>query len=402
MKSGNKKKKAMRLPSARLIIVFSVLLLLLASFSYAQDDGAEVVGINDIVGPATGGYWAWASLAGMALIASSIILVFMYAWGTMFRNNELISYVKIEFYELVVTALLIFVVLGIANSIADLRVSGLIPASLIPTPSGVIDGFECYVAPSDTIYMVTERYFHCVEDDFASWLNMNYILNMYTDMAASVTPYSRPMGIGLISSPLAGMASPLKQLLYNATTALTIAYIINYAQYYTFLFAVNAFLFYYLPIGVFLRSFLPTRRLGGTIIGICLSFLLIFPLLTTFAFFIFYNPSGSMESFRSFLTSYFSTEDFGNTLAQFFDPNQYGGFAEFLTGALGGLGEMLQNIFGSIFLVAMVFPISVVGRAFIIGYVVPAFNIMVFVQATVSLSKSFGEEIDIGALTRMI
>ncbi len=352
----------------------------------------EIVGIMEVVAGPTGGFWAWAALSGMALVVSAIILSFIYAWGTMFRNNELISFVKLELYELVVTALLVIFVLGVVESLSDLRMGGLFPAAMIP--EGVSSG--------DTIYEITEEYFLRVEREFASWLNMNYILNMYIDTAASITPYARPLGIGLVSSPLAGMASPLKQLLYNATTALTVAYVINFAQYFTFVFAVDAFLLYYLPIGVFLRSLLPTRRLGGTIMGVCLSFLLVFPLLTTISYMIFFNPTGSMESFRSFTVSYFQSGVFLDKMEQYLNPLNYEGFAGFLTGLLGGLGEMLQGIFGGIFLTVMVFPISVVGRAFIIGYVVPAFNIMLFVQATISLSKSFGEEIDIGALTRMI
>jgi hypothetical protein len=50
----------------------------------------------------------------------------------------------------------------------------------------------------------------------------------------------------------------------------------------------------------------------------------------------------------------------------------------------------------------MVFPISVVGKAFMVGYLMPAFNILIFTQAALSLSKSFGEEVDISSLTRMI
>jgi len=356
-----------------------------------------VVSVTDILADPEGGFWAWTALSGAAIAAAGAILAFLYAWGTLFRNNEMTSYVKLEIYELIVSALIVLIVLGIAGSLDTLQIGGLMPAALIPPG----------VSHAATIYELTEVYFLQVESDFSSWLNMNYVLNMYVDMAASITPYARPLGIGLISSPLAGLASPLKQLLYNATTALTIAYVVNMAQYYVFVFAVDAFLFYYLPVGIFLRCFTPTRRMGGTIIGICLGFLLIFPFLTTLSYFVFYNPTGPMETFRSFTTYYFRDYmfeggTFGDMMSTYLDPNKYEGFATFLTGVLGGFGDMLQNVFGGIFLAVMMFPISVIGRAFVIGYVIPAFNVMLFTQATISLSKSLGEEVDIGALTRMI
>ncbi|NYZ77699.1 hypothetical protein H0O02_05305 [Candidatus Micrarchaeota archaeon] len=351
----------------------------------------------------SGGYWSWVALSGAALVTSAVILAFIYAWGTMFRNSSLTSYVKLEIYELVVTALLVMLVLAVAGSLSTFELGKLIPASLIqPSGGGLLVPDECSITSSDTIYKITETYFKCVGNDMESWLNMNYILNMYVDMGASVTPYARPLGIGLISSPLAGLASPLKQLLYNATTALTIAYVINYAQYYSFTFAMEVFILYYLPIGVFLRCFLPTRRLGGTLIAICLGFLVIYPLLTTFAYLLFYNGTGPMVTFRSFMVQYFENGAFLDQLTQYFNPVNYHGFAGFLTGALGGIGDMFQQIFGGIFLVALVFPISVVGRAFVIGYIVPAFNVMILVQAILALSKSFGEEIDVSSLTRMI
>ncbi len=388
--------------------IFVVLFLL----SLASVAHAEIKSITDIIeGDDEGGdvtrrgYWDWASLAGIALVVSAIILAFIYLWGTMFRNVQMVSYVKLEMYELVVSALLVVLVLGVVGALSNLEIGSLLPGEFIPSGPGTISGYYegCRISPTDTIYEISEVYFDkCVEEDMSAWLNMNYILNMYVDMAASITPYARPLGIGLISSPLAGMASPLKQLLYNATTGLTIAYVMNYAQYYTFVFAVDVLLLYYLPIGVFLRSFLPTRRLGGTIIGVSLSFLLVFPLLTTFAFILFYNDTGPLITFRGFTTAYLADIDFTGMLEEYTNPDNYKGFVTLFTGVLGGIGTMLQKVIGAVFAIAMMFPISVVGKAFVIGYVIPAFNVMMFVQATIALSKSFGDEIDVGALTRMI
>ena len=50
----------------------------------------------------------------------------------------------------------------------------------------------------------------------------------------------------------------------------------------------------------------------------------------------------------------------------------------------------------------MVPAVATVSWAFTIGFIVPAVNLMIFTMAAKGLSKSFGDEVDISSLTRMI
>jgi hypothetical protein len=232
-----------------------------------------------------------------------------------------------------------------------------------------------------------------------------------------VTPYARPLGIGLVASPLAGFASPLKQLLYQMTSAIAIAFVINRAQLVVYVFSLQAFLNYYLPIGIFLRAFTPTRRLGGTIIGVAIAFLFVFPAISTITYTMFYSPiGGPMVTFRSMVGYYMSdgcanpdTEPdkvcFLGHFSRFYETNFTGvgeGMIDLLGGAVGGLGAMLQGIIGNSFLMLMLLPMSVVSWAFTIGFILPAFNVIIFTQAAKGLSQSFGDEVDISSLTRLI
>jgi hypothetical protein len=357
----------------------------------------DVVNVFD-PGSAAYGYWDALPLVGAALMASIALLTFLYLWATLFRDNNLLNMVKFEFYEMVVSAILVAMVLMVVGMMANMPIGGVLPDEMLPDE----------LDPSMNIYQLTEDYFMKVGLNFSDWLNLNYILNVYVDQVASITPYARPLGIGLVASPLAGLAAPIKQLLYNATTALSIAYIVNFAQYYTFLFATGAFLKYYLPMGLFLRSFTPTRRFGGSIIAVCLGFVLIFPLLILLSYLVFFSNNGPMVTFASFVTNYIydntSVANFPDMFENMMNPGKFEdiGFAEFLSGAVGGVGNMLMAVFKTVFVSIMMFPISLVGQAFIMGFVMPAFNVLMFTQATITLSKSFGEEVDIGALTRMI
>ncbi|MDD5171817.1 MAG: hypothetical protein PHF60_02160 [Candidatus ainarchaeum sp.] len=352
---------------------------------------------------AVGGLWGWAGLAGAALMTSAAILALIYMWGVMFRNQGLIADTKQELYEVLVTGIMIvFIFMGI-GAMSSLSIGSFLPG-LVPLD----------VDPSENIYNVTAAYYMQVDKDMTGWLELNYVLNMYVDQMASVTPYARPLGVGLVASPMAGIAAPLKQLFSNMTVALSIAFIINYAQYAVYIFSLQGFLNYYLPLGMFLRAFTPTRRIGGTLIGVGLTFLFVFPALTCMTYAIFYNPTGSLVSFRSMAANYLSDPDFQGRFTSFMDPTGVTatgsssqeamgtGILDLITGAVGGLGTMIQNMVGTTFLALLIFPVSIVAWAFVIGFILPAFNIMVLTQAAKVLSKSFGDEVDISSLTRMI
>ncbi len=355
--------------------------------------------------------WSFAALSAMALGVSIVILGFIYVWGTLFRNAQLHAYVKSELYEVAITAILIPLIYGAVASMGSLTVGSFMPPELIPTPASGIS-----TTPNTLIYDAAAHYYMRVENDMSGWLEMNYIMNMYIDQVASVTPYARPLGVGLVASPMAGLASPLKQLLYQMTVALALAFVINHAQLVVYIFSLQAFLKYYLPMGIFLRAFTPTRRLGGTIIGVAVAFLFVFPAVSTITYMMFYSPlGGPLVTFRGMLTAYMSDgcdpesqpeqACFTGHFRRFYSTNFTGigsSLIDLMGGIIGGLGSLLQNIIGNMFLMLMLLPISVVSWAFAIGFILPAFNVIIFTQAAKTLSKSFGDEVDISSLTRMI
>lgn len=351
--------------------------------------------------------WIYAGLAGLALISSISLLSFIYIWASLFRNAQLTAYVKSELYEVVISAILIPFIYAAVAGMGGLTIGSFIPPELLPEEGGV------GTTAATTIYDASAHYFQRVDRDMSGWLNLNYIFNMYVDQMASVTPYARPLGVGLVASPMAGLASPLKQLLYNMSVALSIAFIINYAQLVVYIFSIQAFLKYYLPLGIFFRCFTPTRGLGGALIGVSIAFLFVFPALSTITYTMFYNRvSGPLVTFNSILGDYAgdtcppsSGTCFQGVFERFFGSNFTnvgGGVTDLVGNVIGGLGTMIQNIIGGAFLMLMIFPIGIVSYAFAIGFVVPAFNVIIFTSAAKALSKSFGEEVDISSLTRMI
>jgi len=356
---------------------------------------SEIIKGSAILSESATGLWGWAGISGLALMTSAVFLAFIYLLGSLFRNPQTIAYVKQELYELFASAILIIFLFAIIASLQSMSIGSFLPQSMIPK------GVDAKV----NVYDATYNYYSQVSDDMEVWLNMNYAINMLVDQMASVTPYARPLGVGLVASPLAGLAAPIKQLLYNMSVALSVAYIMNYAQLFVFVFSLQAFLKYYLPAGIFLRSFTPTRRLGGTIIGVSAAFLFIFPALSTLTYVMMYNASGPVVSFTSMISAYFgdlTANGIRQHMHDFFISNYTSGLTDLATGVFGGMGSMMQMVVGKTFLALILLPIATIGLAFAIGFVIPAFNILIFTQAAKGLSKSFGEEVDISSLTRLI
>jgi hypothetical protein len=341
---------------------------------------------------------SWQSLAGMALVTSAVLLAFLYLFSVMFRNENLKNFVKLEIFEIFITAVIIILLIGGVGALNTVKFSTLVEFKSFP------EG----VTADATIYNVTESYFHQIGKDMGAWLEMNYILGVYIDQMASVTPYARPMGIGLVASPLAGLASPFKQLIYNMSIALAIAYIMNYAQLYVYLFALAGSLHFYLPLGIILRSFTPTRRIGGALIGLAISFLFFFPMLYSLNYMMFYSKEGAspMVTFNSFVTQSMSYKAGDDSIAGKAEENYKNKFSagliDMATSTIAGIGQIFASFIGKFFTLLMVLPIATVGRAFAIGFIMPAFNILLMIQATKTISKAIGEEVDITTLTRMI
>lgn len=357
---------------------------------------------DEIIGYGCGGDTIidFVALSGAALVVSTVMLAAMYVWASFFRNQQLNALVKTELYEIGISAILVVILAGAVGGMHQMRVSTFLPSNLWPDG---IDG-------STTIYKASGMYFDQVEKDMTSWLTVNYFINMYVDQVASVTTYTRPLGVGIVASPMAGFASPLKSVLYNMSVALGIAFMINSAQKLVYIFALQGFLKYYLPIGIFFRCFTPTRRLGGALIGIAATFIFVFPALTVISYSMFYNPeSGPVATFGSVIQSYFfndtSTGTFWGNFQDFFS-NEFkdiGASVSDLIGAgFGGLGQLFMKLIGNIMFVFMMFPITIISLAFAVGFVIPAFNVLIFTTIAKELSRILGDEVDIASLTRLI
>ncbi len=353
----------------------------------------------------------WMPLAGAALFVSVVILVFLYMFGVLTRNQNAMTFVKFELYECLATFVILMIVISWVTMTCSLNVSSFLvfnPAATAPVDpfSGVIHSH----VPQMDIFSAGEKYFEQVSSTMSGWMQTNYLFAIWLDEAASITPYTRPLGVGMVAAPLAGLAAPLKQVVYNIFTALSVAYIINYGQLHVFVFSIVAFIKFYFPIGIFLRAFTPTRRIGGTLLGIGLGFLFIMPLLTILSYIMFVGQGAVLSLFNNAIEEYMFRNInvqalIGHIASSFFDVGVgtiLGGFIAGKWGALLGFIIGFGGLPGSVLTGAFLIPSATIGTAFLIGFIVPVLNTLVLVHAIKSLAQALGEEVDITSLTRMI
>ncbi|MEM3422577.1 MAG: hypothetical protein QXF35_02320 [Candidatus Bilamarchaeaceae archaeon] len=329
----------------------------------------------------------------LALTTSAILLAFVYIWATLWRNEQMKGSVKLELTELIVSAIMLSFIVMIVGTLNNITIGTVVPSNFIPAGT----------APTKNVYDITGDYFIKVKEDILGWVQITYIYNMPIDLMSSANPHTRPLGVGFVSTPLAGTAGPLKQLLRTSMITLVVAYIVNYAQYFTYLFALDAFLKYYLPLGVFLRCFTPTRKVGGSIIAISAVLLIAFPLLITLDYVVLYSDDGPLTSFNNFLTLANITNDLTNTV-ETIKSMIFGDLTiwTLIFSPVFMIYKFIQNFFGSLFFTVVAFASGIIARAFLIGVMIPLFNTFIFVQTARGLSKSLGEEVDLSSFMRLI
>ncbi len=357
-------------------------------------------------GAADSGFWTeWVPLWPLALMVSIVLLTAIYMVSYFFRTETLRGYVKLELFEVIASAVIVGCFLLAMIPACSLTLGYIFPN--LPDPQLSNMGF----------YAATESYFGSVTEKIEGWMHVNYAVNLWLDQLASITPYSRPLGVGIVATPGAGFAAPLKQMIYNVFTSLAIALIINFAQLNVIKFTVAAFLKYYLPIGIFLRCFTPTRRFGGTLIALAIGFMLIYPLYIDASYVMLFAGHDSIINIydkninnlaKVTIYGLGTPDDISSQTESLKNQSKSTGeiifdfFRKFTVGFLDLMGSLLTTVFGAAMTALFTIPIATVGMALTVGYLLPAFQILLFVQSVKYLSKTIGEEIDVTSLTRMI
>lgn len=225
----------------------------------------------------------WGPVAGYALLISLLVVALAYMIAEILRSPQLNAWAKSELYEFIVSALIIanlFFGLTVLNSFVYYTTGGLDHFALAqsyldeltraPTLPNFVTGI---VTGSGGIGSVTGVYLKLVSMEVISGLlGSFYIQAMIPLMGDFGLLYSR---IGFV--PFGGLDQFVQPVL-AMTDMVGVILMVLIAQKSLLTFFQESMFSLFLPLGVVLRTFPLSRRLGATIIAISITCYIVYPL----------------------------------------------------------------------------------------------------------------------------
>jgi len=245
-------------------------------------------------------FTGWEPVLMLAVLFSFTIAAVIFVAGIAARNSKLRSYGVGEFYE--AGASLIFVVFF------------MLLAALI---FGIIPGLYIGVDPYNTSLTYIYNTINATQGLLTALYNPAMLAYFYTSISITVGT------LATLSSILQYLAIPLEILFIIPATALSSLLVEGllalYTEFYLILFAMYASIPLFLIPGIFLRSIMPTRSVGGLLIGAAIGFYFILPTLFSIAFF--FTSEGTMQAFTAATAQLNSISQGGNAITNGALPN---------------------------------------------------------------------------------
>ena len=323
---------------------------------------------------------SWLELTLLALLVSLFLMLFVYFVGTILRNQSLLAWTKFELFQIFASALVVMIFAFWLVGICSFDMKFLSPIYAVP---GSVHGVN--------MFQVVDNYFATLEH--LAYLLFGYMIvfGTWVSFLTNITWASSPMGVGSTETPLQSFGQ-LNNILFLLVSGFSLSFMLVQMQQKMLEYIAMSVLFYMFPFGIFFRSFEPTRQFGGILIGLSISLLFFYPLMLALNDYVINGPAASSISD---LTGEMQNMNSGGpagmptgsqvlielpTLADESTRN------ELMTGVVGTTMFLLKPLM--LYLFAAV--------------VLPVIDFIVLVETTRALTKTFGEEIDVTNLTRLI
>lgn len=253
------------------------------------------------------GGWGWEGLFGAALIITALLLALGYMAGSLLANEQMKAWVRKEAGQLGYSVIAIVVILALVSTLDSALRTALIGSGDYYWRT-YIENAVCCDPGATTCLRIPTRACHIeVAFDYLQMMYENlkgnavaYFNNYYFDAFLSnlgivFTPRMLPFIDSLVIRPLAGlsMGAEFFSILFDLTTKnmglLRLQQIfIDYV--------VVGFFPIMLPLGLIMRIFYFTRKLGGTLIALSLSMYYVFPMFYAVSDLVFFKFLGPFTS----------------------------------------------------------------------------------------------------------
>ena len=362
----------------------------------------------------------WFTMGFLALSFSMLIIAVIYFIGRLTDMQNVESYLKMELVETFFTAIILLtIVIGV-------QLICTFPSDIFLNDKALDILFLDDYHQNPNVFEVVNKYLLFIRSLHSNGMllfGMAQIVTSITD----VNWRSSAGGIGISLNPASGFAHQMSAG-NNLITVYMNLYMVHLVLIRVITYSSYAFFNYLLPLGIFFRCFQPTRKFGGSLIGITIAFTLVYPMLLLFNAKMLFEYSGFEGVVVSMAEA--SSALFGISVAVTALP------AALVYGVMGyGIGEVLWDaatsgnnlktvmntylaaissgtfspssgvsfesfsmLFFSIFSNLM----KIIGGMIMIDVIFQTINFLIVVAAVKNITQLLGQEMDISMLTRMV
>ena len=394
---------------------------------------------------------SWLNLVFLGLLGTALLMALVYMISKAMRIPRLEGWSRHEMFQILATAGLAILMTGLIYGMCSFNIAFLSPDPQTGLYGGnngqeVLDkcgafslgnsGTHIYQLdvrgnPIVTPFCAAQAYLQKVkgrgEFIFVSMVGVNSILTQLF----RITYESRPLGIGYTLEPLAGLQQ-IQNVFLVAVSGFMISYLSLLVQMRILDYMVLAVPWFFMPLGVLLRCFVPTREFGGAIMGFCFASLLMFPIILVLNDVLIFSSLDSVTDQAKLLNSQlypganaqgvepslFDPAAAGDAIDKnwgMYDSKQTAGGdwvpktqadpqapVSYFTAPDPSVPNEVVGLGSKEMTTTLLWPFSILIVFSIAGILLPIINFLIYIEIARGLSKLLGAEMDLSNLTRMI
>ncbi|MBI5228293.1 hypothetical protein HY988_06900 [Candidatus Micrarchaeota archaeon] len=334
-------------------------------------------------------------LSFYAAIATAGLMAFVFMIARMISNPRLLVWVETEILQLGISCFSVAMIVLVVNSFCGLDFSSLGSVFGIPNiPKANLYQAAAMYLNESAIYshnaMTVVRY-HLEAYTVLSYFNA---FNCDFTVAGSAFGFGCFFGYGGENlQPFGGYGAYMAALniFFNSTV---ISYFTAMNSIMILLFTYKGFAFFFLPLGIFLRSMPYLRPFGSLLISISLAFLIVYPLILSILY----------------LTGDVTVERVNGYFAKVPGPDLKDFYNEAEISSKSGAGQSLQALGGKDVVFKSYFPngdnpigaMIFAGYAFIAATFLPTVALLGTLASVAYIAHLYGDEIDLSRVVQLV
>lgn len=333
-------------------------------------------------------------LVGLAAMTTAILIAISYMAGKALSNPKLTLWSKTEIIQLGISMVSIFMIVASVTTFCNLNVRSIEEAlGLTPTVGPAVNVFQSAADYLRDATIYTHNAVMVTRYQLEAYTILSYFSAFICDWAVGRVGLGCWFGWGGENMQYFGGYGAILAALNTAFNGLLITYFTLMNHIFILLFIYKGFAFFFLPVGILMRSLPYLRHFGAVLIAISMAFMIVYPAMLA-VFNIMgdvlldrpagLSPEGKADDFNSAELSMA-----GLTQADFFAMSAAGADTVenyYIGGGMGDVGYALKFT----------------AYAFIAGGFFPSVALLATIASVSYIARLYGDEIDLSRIVQMV